>query len=401
MKKYPAVFLLTLLIALPCFPAAGIFRFYYDEGDKYNLQIRENYKIYINNRYVGLKSREMKGIMSVFPGLTEDQQDRHYSVTGKVFNISKTIRGHNIIGYRLDNVADSAFSFDQLGNTVHRGGLNFPPVQGIPIFPESSLAEQQIFSGTGTYIVDFYDSAAIEEIPVHYNTQYFGKRDFFGTDYDYFEITYVLDSNYTSDQLSKINGKHNVRYFFDGAAGKPVFMEDKFEDYFLNRKGEIMKRKGFTLYFFKPIQRMNKQEVVKDIQSRIDEESILIKEDIEFQKEEEGIRLTINNLKFQPNSTVLLSGEEEKLEKLAAVLGQIENRSFLITGHTADVGDPGVQLTLSLERAAVIAEYLEGAGIEGKRIMYTGKGGTQPAVPNTSPENMQKNRRVEIMILED
>ncbi len=76
-------------------------------------------------------------------------------------------------------------------------------------------------------------------------------------------------------------------------------------------------------------------------------------------------------------------------------------RSFLVVGHTAKIGTEESQLSLSVERAKTIVDYLTGQGIEAERFIYEGRGGTKPVAANDTEENRAKNRRVEIIILED
>ena len=89
------------------------------------------------------------------------------------------------------------------------------------------------------------------------------------------------------------------------------------------------------------------------------------------------------------------------MNKLLSILLKIEDRSFLIVGHTALAGTEKTRMKLSLERAKTIADFFINNGIEGNRILFTGKGAKEPVAPNDTEENMQKNRRVEIIILED
>ncbi len=49
----------------------------------------------------------------------------------------------------------------------------------------------------------------------------------------------------------------------------------------------------------------------------------------------------------------------------------------------------------------MIVDYLTGHGIEAERFIYKGRGGTEPVAANDTEENRSKNRRVEIIILED
>jgi outer membrane protein OmpA-like peptidoglycan-associated protein len=72
--------------------------------------------------------------------------------------------------------------------------------------------------------------------------------------------------------------------------------------------------------------------------------------------------------------------------------------SIEIRGHTDSDGDDASNMELSQQRAKAVALYLESNGISPDRIKYKGYGETMPIVPNTSKENMLRNRRVEFVL---
>lgn len=113
-----------------------------------------------------------------------------------------------------------------------------------------------------------------------------------------------------------------------------------------------------------------------------------------------GLRLTIKNLQFKPDSAQLLPGEEERLDQIAQVLKQAREQMFLIEGHTASVGFASGEMKLSKERAHAIAEALVQRGIPAQKFICKGSGGTKPIADNSTPEGKALNRRVEITILE-
>ena len=80
---------------------------------------------------------------------------------------------------------------------------------------------------------------------------------------------------------------------------------------------------------------------------------------------------------------------------------QIPTRTFLVIGHTAAVGTPESQQELSVKRAKAIVDFMVSRGVALDRFLYQGRGGTQPVAPNDTEENMARNRRVEIIVLED
>ena len=113
-----------------------------------------------------------------------------------------------------------------------------------------------------------------------------------------------------------------------------------------------------------------------------------------------GIRLTMQNLNFKPDSAELLPGEAERLDQIAAVLKEVSDQMFLVEGHTASVGKVAGEKQLSVERANAIAETLVKRGIPRERFICKGSGGTKPVASNSTSQGRAKNRRVEITILE-
>lgn len=113
-----------------------------------------------------------------------------------------------------------------------------------------------------------------------------------------------------------------------------------------------------------------------------------------------GIRLTMQNLNFKPDSSELLPGENERLDQIAQVLKEVPEQMFLVEGHTASVGYEKGEMKLSVERANSVANALIQRGIPREKFICKGSGGTKPIADNSTQEGKAKNRRVEITILE-
>jgi outer membrane protein OmpA-like peptidoglycan-associated protein len=69
-----------------------------------------------------------------------------------------------------------------------------------------------------------------------------------------------------------------------------------------------------------------------------------------------------------------------------------------VVGHTDDTGRDAYNMDLSQRRAQSVAGILTAAGVNGNRIVATGRGETQPIAANTTPQGRAQNRRVEILI---
>ena len=79
---------------------------------------------------------------------------------------------------------------------------------------------------------------------------------------------------------------------------------------------------------------------------------------------------------------------------MLAVLTANADWKLRIEGHTDNVGDKAANLKLSTARAAAVAAWLTGKGIDAVRLTTSGLGDTQPVADNTTEEGRARNRRV-------
>jgi len=106
-------------------------------------------------------------------------------------------------------------------------------------------------------------------------------------------------------------------------------------------------------------------------------------------------------LEFDYDKALIRSGDLDKLEIINKVLKRDPAATAKIEGHadkrkrsTAEYNQ-----TLSERRAKAVVDYLINVcGVKAGRLSQKGWGFTKPVLPNTTEENMQKNRRVEVYI---
>jgi len=116
----------------------------------------------------------------------------------------------------------------------------------------------------------------------------------------------------------------------------------------------------------------------------------------------EGIMIRLSNIQFEPDSTVLMASERQKLVEIANILRNFPGRKIQVAGHTAAAGSVEGQRSVSLERARVIANYLVSLGAcRAEDVVAVGFGAERPIASNNTAEGMARNRRVEITILEN
>jgi outer membrane protein OmpA-like peptidoglycan-associated protein len=87
------------------------------------------------------------------------------------------------------------------------------------------------------------------------------------------------------------------------------------------------------------------------------------------------------------------------LDEVAKVIQENPHvQKVSIEGHASDEGDENYNLSLSKARAEAVRAYLVSKGVAADRLNSTGFGEGKPLVANDTPENREKNRRVEFNI---
>jgi chemotaxis protein MotB len=106
---------------------------------------------------------------------------------------------------------------------------------------------------------------------------------------------------------------------------------------------------------------------------------------------------------FDPGKTDLKPEGKDALTQVTAVLKDLPNRNFQVAGHTDNVPIKSKKFRsnwdLSTARAVEVLNFMVGAGMEAKRVSAAGYADQSPVVANDSPENMAKNRRIEITLV--
>jgi outer membrane protein OmpA-like peptidoglycan-associated protein len=108
--------------------------------------------------------------------------------------------------------------------------------------------------------------------------------------------------------------------------------------------------------------------------------------------------ITLNEFLFETNSFKLRQEHFAELDELSEYLLANPALEVNISGHTDNTGDEKHNVTLSARRAEVVAEYLVGKGVDYDKVIFRGRGSSQPIAENATATGRSKNRRVEILI---
>lgn len=107
------------------------------------------------------------------------------------------------------------------------------------------------------------------------------------------------------------------------------------------------------------------------------------------------------NILFDVDKAELRAGAEEKLRSVAASIKDIEQSGQIrIFGHTDSTASKSYNKQLAEDRAKTVKKWLEDNGdIEASRIDTKAVGQADPVATNATAEGRQKNRRVEIVVV--
>jgi len=110
-----------------------------------------------------------------------------------------------------------------------------------------------------------------------------------------------------------------------------------------------------------------------------------------------GFRLVLPETIWTSTRVATLSAASSaKLEPLAALLASNPDYQILIEAYTDSKGNEVALQQLTQERARVLSDRFQSAGVDPMRIQANGMGASNPLAPNTTVAGQKKNRRVEI-----
>lgn len=113
-----------------------------------------------------------------------------------------------------------------------------------------------------------------------------------------------------------------------------------------------------------------------------------------------GDTIILRGVNFETARATLTVNAERLLDGVAQQLNARPDLRVEIGGHTDDRGSDAYNQTLSEQRAQSVQAYLAGQGVAAERLSAVGYGESQPVAGNDTDEGRERNRRVELKVLE-
>jgi len=110
---------------------------------------------------------------------------------------------------------------------------------------------------------------------------------------------------------------------------------------------------------------------------------------------------------FDSGRATLKTGGKDVLKKVGEALKGYQNKVIRVVGYTDNVpvakslqGTYPTNWELSVARATNVVRFLQDSGVPPERLVASGRGEYDPVATNDTPEGRQKNRRIEIMLID-
>jgi len=107
-------------------------------------------------------------------------------------------------------------------------------------------------------------------------------------------------------------------------------------------------------------------------------------------------KIDTRGVAFLPGSASFTEESAAPLAQLHAVLENYPQGRVRIEGHTDNTGPDSVNLRISRDRAAAVANYLMARGVSADQLIVKGYGSTQPIDDNNTANGRASNRRIEV-----
>lgn len=378
------------------------FTFSYKEGEMY--------------RYVGMNDQEV-----ILNGVPSSQAKILSRVT---FQVLKTDAGKGYIKgniqfidtrdslagpvYQLKQEYPTEFWRDAKGLYTISPQYLVPIVRHVPRFPDRPLSPGDTWVFPGEEVHDMREDFGLTtplRVPMQVYYKYVGDQVVEGKTYRLISVSYDIfaRTGFTYSPKGyypvRMTGSSRQLVLWDLEAGRPESYEEEYSLFLHLNTGDVFQFNGKADSRLVEAPPLDRTEVVQDLRKSLDD---LGYQDAEVRPAEKGVTISLDDIVFEANTARLLPGEEKKLEVIARILAEYPGRDVLVEGHTALAGTPEQRQELSEIRARTVAEYFIRRGVRSaEQMTFRGWGAEKPVADNGTEAGRQRNRRVEITILEN
>ena len=366
-------------------------------AERIRISERTNLSARVDGRYAGLLNRQVSGYLTRAEGTRYE---------GRFFLYEQARRDARQVARPIDRSVTSSLRITE--STLFAGASGYPTLQDLLSLPGRELRRGDRWSAPATILLDPRREGRPLRLPVAVDYQLVGVEPWNGAP------AYRIEARFATrfplppregegpavrydGTIASVRGSHSLTIMLP-ADGADAFYRDEVREEYRFGDGSTLLHEGHVLLFMTGLSAGPLERIASDVEEalRADEVS-----GVTVDRTSTGVRITIDSLRFVADRAVLLPDERPRLDAIAAALARAEGSRFLIVGHTADVGTPESQQSLSVERAELVASALALRGVSPERMDVEGRGGREPVASNDDEQGRAANRRVEIYVVEE
>lgn len=124
-------------------------------------------------------------------------------------------------------------------------------------------------------------------------------------------------------------------------------------------------------------------------------------ENLQLRETESGVVVTLGDVLFASGEAELIGGGRSSLEEVVDLLQTEPDKKIRVEGHTDASGNAANNLLLSEKRAQAVRDSLISLGVDAGRVTALGMGEDFPIASNDTEEGRARNRRVDVILLDN
>ncbi len=318
--------------------------------------------------------------------------------------VSESVTGLDLVTKKPDSVTEAS----PLQEESAQRQSTIPHLSHLITFARGSIEAGSSWTGEVEVLYDLSgfglkDTLAVK-VPATYT--FVGMTEIDGRSYHHIIAKwvplYILPAKDAKrSNVRRLSGVSTLDLLWDNRSGAPKRDTVVEELQYLFVDGTSLLHTRQTDEVFSTVNEIARKGIVTKLEEQIRTQKV---ENVGVKQNDQGVVLSIEDIQFEADSSVLTAAEKKKILNIGKVLSSLAGRKLSVVGHAANApgSDEAELLKLSTERAEAVARFIVESGIKAAdEVMASGKGGSEPIASNDTAAGRSRNRRVEIIILDE
>ena len=235
--------------------------------------------------------------------------------------------------FQLERSYTVEFQQDETGRQTVDADSFVPQVRDIPTFPEREIVPGDTWSAPAVEVYDFREGLNIDDpvrIPVDVHYEYLGPREFDDRTYDVIRIQYNLfyrppPARPEAETIRVMTARFSQELYWDFLAGRAHYYEEDYTLFMQPPTVPAVNTVAARTAASSPPRRWTATRCAMKSRAR---STPTASRHHRPQSDDEGVTVSLENIRFAPDSAELLESEREKVRWLAEILGALSRPGY-------------------------------------------------------------------------